>query len=393
MAIYKRNLTTTHGDKTTVTTHDPKTTTRIEQDVNGFYNPDGTPNESARAAFEEQKRQIAPAYHVNPDTGEVDKRTFLSDMFPGLDDVRKQREAEEALNRRKAKESAWYNGLSVLGDMLTTAIGGNVWQRTPDRHGKEAHDANIALAREQAAEDNAASQAVEKTKQAYASAVQRLYDQVGKAYGTKVSKTTEEGGKTTQTTTQGADKTTGYVGGSTGSSSGSGRGSGSGGKDYLPILLKNGSHGQEYMTVAIDKNEKKALSMAIAKSVEDAAAAGDKNAERLWLLYFTPGNPGSRGGRGQKATTTTPDKWNYDGLINDATLYQIPGALNRYLDELVRLGLTHKEGDRDVPYRREELYVLMTGDKDFSQVPAGVRLNTNVRRGGRLNKNDRSAVR
>ncbi len=362
---YKRNITTVHGDKETVTEHEPKVTTRTEQQVNGFYNPDGTPNEAARQAFEEQKRQIAPAYHVNPDTGEVDRRMFLSDMFPGLETMREQREAEEALNRRKQKESAWYNGLSVLGDMITTATGGNVWQRQADQHAKAAHDTNIALQREQAAEDNAAAQAVNSTKAAYANAVQKLYDSVGKAYGTKVSYTTEQGGKTTTRTKQGNDRTYGEVGGRAGgsSSSSSSSSSGGGGKntDYIAIRVPNAPGGEKYMTFEIPKTKKDALSRVVARSVEDAVRNGDKNAERLWTLYFTPGSPGTPAKRGQAGKAPTPDRWNYDGLINDGTLYAIPGMMDIYLNELEKMHLTHTVDGKEKEYTRDELETLMTG--------------------------------
>ncbi len=199
---------TTHGDKVTTTTHDPKVTTKTERSVSGFLNPDGTPNEAAQKEYEEGKAAYAKAYHIDPETGQVDRR-YVSDILGVAPEVmRKQREAEMALNRRKQKESAWYNALSVLGDMVTTATGGNVWKREADQHAKDAHDDHLKLQKEQAAEEEANNNKLRAPEQAYAAAVAKLRDTVGRRYGTKISSTTEQGGDTKTTTTQGNDRTT-----------------------------------------------------------------------------------------------------------------------------------------------------------------------------------------
>ena len=52
------------------------------------------------------------------------------------------RKRQEKLNEFKRKEAMWYNGLSVLGDVLTGAFGGNVWQRTPGKDAENARKAN-----------------------------------------------------------------------------------------------------------------------------------------------------------------------------------------------------------------------------------------------------------
>lgn len=239
---YNRNLTTTHGDRTTETTHEPKVTTKTEQIVNGFYNPDGTPNAAAQQEFEAQRRATAAAYGIDPETGRVQRR-YISDIL-GIDPevMRKQRQQEEELNRAKQKESALYNSLAVLGDMITTAGGGNVWQRNADQHAKEAHANNLALEREQQAEDIANNAKLRTTEQAYAAAVQKLRDSVGTAFGTKISNTVEQGGKTTAKTTQGKDTTTGYIEGRTGK--GNGSGSGGGGGNNLLMNVKSTSSGK-----------------------------------------------------------------------------------------------------------------------------------------------------
>lgn len=228
---YNRSLTTTHGEKTTETTHEPKITTRTEQSIGGFYDANGNPNVAAQREFEARKRPVAAANGVNPDTGRVEPR-FVSDIL-GIDPnvMRRKCAEEERLNRSKQKESALYNALAVFGDMMTTAGGGNVWQRNADQHAKEAHDNNLALEREQQVEDITNNNKLRSTQQAYAAAVQKIYDSVGKSFGTKISNIVEQDGKTIAKTTQGNDVTTGYIEGRAGK--GNGSGSGSGGNKYL----------------------------------------------------------------------------------------------------------------------------------------------------------------
>lgn len=239
---YNRNLTTTHGEKTTETTHEPKVTTKTEQSIGGFYDTNGNPNIAAQREFEAQKRPVAASYGVNPDTGRVEPR-FVSDIL-GIDPdvMRRKRAEEERLNQSKQKESALYNALAVFGDMITTAGGGNVWQRNADQHAKEAHDNNLALEREQQAEDIANNNKLRNTQQAYAAAVQKIYDSVGKSFGTKISNTVEQGGKTIAKTTQGNDVTTGYIEGRAGK--GNGSGSGGGGRNNLLMNVKSTSSGK-----------------------------------------------------------------------------------------------------------------------------------------------------
>ncbi len=199
--------TTTHGDKVSTTTHTPKVTTHTESRTSGFYNPDGTPNEAAQRVYDEGKADYAKTLHINPDTGRVDRR-FVSEIL-GVDPevMRKQREQGMALNRSKQKESALYNSLAVLGDMITTATGGNVWKRDADKHAKDAHDDNLKLQKEQAAEDEANNAKLRAPEKEYAEAIAKLKDTVDKAYATKIAQTTEQGDTTTQTTTQGNDRT------------------------------------------------------------------------------------------------------------------------------------------------------------------------------------------
>lgn len=348
---------TTHGDKVTTTTHDPKTTTRTERSVNGFVNPDGTPNEAAERYFQQQKKAYAQAYRINPETGQVDRR-FVSDIL-GVDPevMRKQREEEMALNRRKQKESAWYNALAVLGDMVTTATGGNVWKREADKHAKEAHDDNINLQKEQAAEDIANNTKLRAPEKEYAAAVANLRDAVGKAYGTKISTSTEQGGdtKTTTkqgsdrtTTTQGRDVTTGHrdaVAGRTTIRSGSGSGSGGGSNTtaYLPIKV-NTANGKETYRIAIPKAKKDAIANELAN-----------------VLFLQP----DYDTKYAQYVTTTGTNLNekktidLDRLINDGVYIDNPNIINTFITELQRSGITNTDGK---PASRAQIYEMITGD-------------------------------
>lgn len=279
---YNRNLTTTHGDRTTETTHEPKVTTKTEQSVNGFYNPDGTPNAAAQQEFEAQRRATAAAYGIDPETGRVQRR-YISDIL-GIDPevMRKQRQQEEELNRAKQKESALYNSLAVLGDMITTAGGGNVWQRNADQHAKEAHANNLALEREQQAEDIANNAKLRTTEQAYAAAVQKLRDSVGTAFGTKISNTVEQGGKTTAKTTQGKDTTTGYIEGRTGKGSGNGNSSGSNGSTKtVKIQVKDTNGNLATEDFHIPANDFDAMGRYLSAAYQNLTDSGKNNIDKV----------------------------------------------------------------------------------------------------------------
>lgn len=344
---------TTHGDKVTTTTHDPKTTVRTERSVSGFVNPDGTPNEEAQKEYEEGKAAYAKAYHIDPETGQVDRR-YVSDILGIAPEVmRKQREAEIALNRRKQKESAWYNALSVLGDMVTTATGGNVWKREADQHAKDAHDDNLKLQKEQAAEDEANNTKLRAPEQAYAAAVAKLRDTVGRRYGTKITSTTEQGGDTKTTTTQGNDRTTTTQGKdvTTGhrdaiagrTSTRSGSGSGSSTTAYLPIKV-NTANGKETYRIAIPKSKKDAIANELANVL-----AKQPDYDTKYAQYIT-----TKGSGLSEQTSIDLDR-----LINDGVYINNPNIINTFITELQRSGVTNTQGK---PASRAQIYEMITGD-------------------------------
>lgn len=345
---------TTHGDKVTTTTHDPKTTIHTERSVNGFVNPDGTPNEAAEREFQRQQKLYADAHHIDTKTGQVDRR-FVSDIL-GVDPevMRKQREAEMALNRRKQKESAWYNALSVLGDMVTTATGGNVWKREADTHAKEAHDDNLKLQKEQAAEDEANNNKLRAPEKEYAAAMANLYDTVGKSYGTKISTTTEQEGDTKVTTTQGNDKTTTTQGrdvttghrdaiSSATSNTSTSNKSSSNTTAYLPIKV-NTANGKETYRLAIPKAKKDAIANELANVLSRQPEYTKKYAQYVITT-----------GSGTKKETTI----DLDRLINDGVYIDNPNIINTFITELQRSGVTNTQGKLAT---RAQIYEMITGD-------------------------------
>ena len=143
-----------------------------------------------------QKNIIEPtqkAYGINPATGDV---TPFQALGYNPEDERKRREAEMALNDRKRKENAWYNAFAVVGDAITAGVGGNVWQRQPNRIGAQANADNQRLIAEQKAEDMNNAAILRNAGVKYADAVNRLIQN----YLTKTTTTSKTGGNRTVTT-------------------------------------------------------------------------------------------------------------------------------------------------------------------------------------------------
>lgn len=306
------------------------------------------------------------------------------------EDLRKERERQQKENRMKQLVSGLYHGGALLSDMISAGVGGNVWKREKDDTAEKAAAENKQLRTLQLAEDAAFAEKQRKDMQDTLDKAQQQADQRRRELMKTVSTQTHqskgeqksESSSTqqsvqnstsvgTQTSVQGTTYSDALKGGGLVGRSrrryGYGSGSGSSkNPDYIPVRLVNTANGQEYMTFEVDKAEKEALAGAVAASIQEAAANGDANARRLLSLYFTPG---SRGKRGSKPT---PDQWNYDGLINDASLYQVPGVLNRYLDELENLGVTYTDPktNQEKAYSREQLYEMITGDVATKRVNA-----------------------
>jgi hypothetical protein len=280
-------------------------------------------------------------------------------------------------------EAGLANSAMLVSDMISAGIGGNVYKRDKDTTASEANKEIARLREAQIAEDMAAKAQEQAARDKWSADYWKEWTERRKQLLHNVSEQSSEGSqqhqntheqvtnnsqrntsKTTSATTYSdAMKGKGLRGHSSSVSTGSKQ---DGKTDYIPIRVLNGPHGYSYVSFAVSEKEKNALALAIASSVRDAAAAGDENAKMLEKVYFKSKKTGEK------------QQWDLDGLVNDGALYKVPGVLNRYLDELEKMGLSSNEGGVEIPYTREELYVMMTGDSNFERVPRGVILNTSA---------------
>lgn len=292
------------------------------------------------------------------------------------ENLRKERERQQKENRMKQLVTGLYHGGALLSDMISAGVGGNVWKREKDDTAEKAAAENKQLRTLQLAEDAAFAEKQRKDMQDTLDKAQQQADQrrreLMKTVSTQThqskgeqkseSQSTQQSVQNstsvgTQTSVQGTTYSDALNGGSVAGRSRRRYSYGGGGSskdvDYIPIRLMNAANGQEYISFEVDKAEKAALAGAVAASIQQAAANGDSNARALLNKYYTK----------KKSSDKTPS-WDSDGLVNDAALYQVPGVLNRYLDELVSLGMTYidPKTKKEVPYSREQLYEMMTGD-------------------------------
>lgn len=188
----------------------------------------GAPDPTTQAYIRQNVIQpLANAYGVDPNNGQV--KTPFEVLGYNPEDERKRREAERALNDRKRKENAWYNAFAVLGDSLTAALGGNVWQRQPNNIGAKANADNARLIAEQKAEDEANRAKLRAAGAQYAGMVNKLIQN----YLTKTTTKNTTGGGRVEITDHPAIKgykTSSHVVGDGDNGSGSGSGGGGGNK-------------------------------------------------------------------------------------------------------------------------------------------------------------------
>lgn len=338
-----------------------------------------------RAQYIADYTKLHPGYTLN-DKGEVVRNPNAS-LYDALqidrEKLRGERDRQERIQRMRKLEHGLANSAMLISDMISAGIGGNVYKRDKDKTNEEA-DKEIARLREQQIADDAAAKEKEKQdRDKWSADLWRDLDNYRRSLYRNVSENSSTGsqqsvqqGQQFQTSQQSGKsntiQTTTYSdalkgGGLRGYSRRSyGYGYGGGGKQdltYWPIKIVNGAHGEEYMSFALDKEEKESLSKAIASSINTASDSGNQAAIALRNKYYKKFKK-----RDKSAT------WDYDALVNDGALYQVPGVLNRYLDELTQMGITHSVNGQNVPYTRRELYAMMTGDTQFANVPAGVNL-------------------
>lgn len=191
------------GNKTTTTTTEP--TIKRRQSTSWRYNPTtGETNTELVDSFNDDVNRYASANQIDTTTGKTDRKQLSSLLGFDPQVNKKRREEQEAIARRKQKEAALFNGLSVLGDMLTTAIGGNVEKRDAYEGGSNAAKELEKLREEQAAEDTLIGTTINKNDNNYLDYINKLEKDYQKLFGVTQEVSTQ--GSKTQTTSVG-DKT------------------------------------------------------------------------------------------------------------------------------------------------------------------------------------------
>ena len=228
--------TTKHGAQTTTQTQgDDITTTRKELDDDAY-------TRAIERAQAEHDYVYGPGNAMEPTTAII--------LGVDYEKMRKKRDQDIELNKRRTRLANMYNSLSVLGDMITTGIGGNVWKRDPAKVDDYIKD-NKEMEALTRAEDAALAQAQAKYKADKAKDLSdRIARYVADAY-TQTS-TAQHGDKTTNVV-KGDDvvkqlswrNTTRDVlssddgGNGSGNSSSRRSGSGRGGGKTYPVSLAN----------------------------------------------------------------------------------------------------------------------------------------------------------
>lgn len=180
-----------------------------------------------------QKTVVEPAqraYGIDPNTG---KATPFEVLGYNPEVERARREEEQRINNIKRRENALFNAIAVVGDSITTLLGGNVWQRQPNNIGAKAKADNDRLIAEQKAEDEANQAKLRNAGVQYANTVNKLIQ----GYLSKTSTTTKTGGSRTEKTHH--EEQNGYREQSHALSRGEGKsGSGSGGGSKNKKVVK-----------------------------------------------------------------------------------------------------------------------------------------------------------
>ena len=272
--------------------------------------------------IQRQREAAARAYGVNPQTGAI---TPFEALGYNPEEERKRREAERALNDRKRKENAWYNAFAVLGDSLTAALGGNVWQRQPNNIGAQANADNARLIAEQKAEDEGNAAKLRAAGTAYANTVNKLIQN----YLTKTSTTTKTGGNRTEVTnnpgTSGYRDSTHVVGDGNGSGGSGGGGGEKRGKKVIKLAKKN-QDGQVtgYKTMTVPTIAADAYSQLVSTTMQQKFENGELQGELEAL---------------RKAGIYNPDadditkRWNAEKLLTYGRSFNTD-ALNTEMEQL-----------------------------------------------------------
>lgn len=330
---------------------------------------------------DEEYVRTHPGYRFDEQGNIVEDKTFFDALNLDRGRLRKERERQERIQRIKQLESGLAESAKLVSDMVSAGIGGNVYKRDKDTTSEDAAKEITRLKEQQIADDMAAKEADRKRREQWSADYWKSWsDRYNKSLHSKTNnqsqgyqsgvQSNEQVSNSSQLQTSHSTQATTYdealkgngLRGYSRRSYGLG-GSGKQNLTYWPIKIVNGAHGEEYMSFVLDKEEKESLSKAIASSIDAAADSGNQAAIALRDKYY------KKLKKEDKSAT-----WDLDALVNNGALYQVPGVLNRYLDELTQMGIAHDVNGQQVPYTRRELYVMMTGDAQFANVPAGVNL-------------------
>lgn len=158
--------------------------------------PDATLQANAQKAFDTSMLQSG--YAKDADGNYQPKNTHLSDVIP----MKKAVEDVERKNRIKTANSALYNTLSTIGDIITASAGGSVYKREKDNTIENA--AKDTQARKDAllSAEQAARAADKKAFADAVTAAQKAQDDYIRTFSKKVGTTNTEEAKSTRTTTQ-----------------------------------------------------------------------------------------------------------------------------------------------------------------------------------------------
>lgn len=389
----EQTIVTTQGDDNTVVAQDPNT--KIKQTGSWMLNPDGTPNKAALAEAQAMNEQAMRANGIDPNTGDVD-RTYLSSLFPALRTENRKDEAK--INRLKQIESGLYNSLAVLGDMVTTAAGGNVWKRDPNTTAKEAEARNRELENEQLNEDAAKARTRQKLLSDYAKAVNDINKHMQDKYNYTVE--TQNFGNKTTTTKHGETRKTvpGSISTTTVTYSGNGNGGRSGayasahsggGSRKEPQLIKIPLKDNTSVDVRVPANQYEATGVYLSALYNALGKAEDSNIKTvLRNAGIKPNKDGS---------------YESDKLLSSGIIFDNPQVREQFVniindDESISPDNKQRiiadmylySSTRDIEKKKsiwQRIKEFFTGGDDEPQAAA------TQQGAGRLNKNDRSATR
>jgi hypothetical protein len=158
--------------------------------------PDVILRTNAQKAFDTSMLQSG--YTKDADGNYQPKNTHLSDVIP----MKKAVEDVERKNRIKTANSALYNTLSTIGDIITASAGGSVYKREKDNTIENA--AKDTQARKDAllSAEQAARAADKKAFADAVTAAQKAQDDYIRTFSKKVGTTNTDEAKSTRTTTQ-----------------------------------------------------------------------------------------------------------------------------------------------------------------------------------------------